>query len=282
MQLLRKLVILNAVKGTGKGVIKLEALGEKVKGLINISEPKGIELRMGIRIGFSRLYEYDILSNNYDFSLDDGMNLNEKIECVIINSYTHEPLLYGSSDGRSINIDRLCELMTKDRNLFKETSEIYETVKEVPQPISETIAENDIPKITIVDLGESKEKECAATVDKEKEHSKSVEKEPDEDFFETIKPQLDELFKCYPADKDLMRSVPDSKWVRVDYDKDEFYVVGILYNGTRATHICYGVPGEYSVRPKQKSEWLPLDYMDPEGKGYWVIFQDALTGKTID
>jgi len=35
------------------------------------------------------------------------------------------------------------------------------------------------------------------------------------------------------------------------------------------------------VRPKQKAEWLPLDYSNPEGAGYWMIFQDAITGKTL-
>lgn len=282
MQLLRKLIILNAVNQYGKGVIKLEALNNKVKGIINITELDNIEFRLGIRIGYSRLYEYEIKTNNYEFKLEDGIDLKEKIQCLIIDNKSLEPLLYGSSDGKLFDMNRILDMFTKDLepNLFSETSEIIEVSEK--QKIENSIIDVEINNGQQKDKIEDKEKDKdnQEAVNKEDKQTKRIEL--DEDFFESIKPQLDELFKCYPADKELMKSVPDSKWVRVEYESDSYYVVGILYNGKRATHICYGVPGEYTVRPKQKSEWLPLDYMDPEGKGYWVIFQDALTGKTID
>jgi len=348
MQLLRKLIILKPVNNVGKGVIKLESLGGKIKGLINISEPKG-NYRLGVRVGYSRLYEYEMNGLNYDFRLDDDMNLSDKIECLVVDNNSLKPVLYGSSDGKGVNIEKMESMFTKDRNLFGETSEEVE-VRRSGEPeiaratFTEFMEEKPVKKETDTEMfyvapkenkkekegkkeeviEKKKEEEVKEDRKEEKEETKEVKKEiieekkeeineekkdelkeeykekikefkedvkkefkpkskePDEDFFNSIKPQLDELFRCYPADKDLMRAVPDSKWVRVNYENDDYYVVGILYNGQRATHICYGVPGVYTIRPKQKSEWLPLDYMDPEGNGYWMIFQDAATGKTIE
>lgn len=349
MHLLRKLVILSAVNNVGKGVIKLEAIGDKVKGNITVFEPKGVEMRLGIRVGFSRLYEYEINNSNYAFELDNGMNLSERIECIVCDNKSLEPLMVGCTDGKIVNIDKLINMFTQEhtRNLFHETSEIIEvsianedktvekekadynnklqdnteTVKDnivsdnvdkvkentvnVEKVINEVKAEvkvqnnkdykskdniakeNTGEKIILEDIKFKKECITDKIIDVEinplkEDKGKEEQDNASEDFFIGIKPQLDELFKCYPADKELMRSVPDSKWVRVNYEKDEYYVVGIMYNGKRATHICYGVPGIYTIRPKQKSEWLPLDYADPEGKGYWVIFQDAITGKTLE
>ena len=343
MQLLRKMIILSAVKNIGKGVVKLEAIGDNVKGTITIFEPKGISFRLGIRIGYSRLYEYEMNNTTYDFLLDDGMDISERIECLVINNDTLEPIMMGCSNGKMVDILTILDMFTKSNshNLFNDNSKKLEVGKVIERdkkptdniidvvinnPDKKPEYKNDI-MINVVDDKEKMHKEMPKEMPKEKtnktnmhemkekkmnmpemnaekipdkkeenkdnsnitkekiienKEKKTESKLDDEDFFNGIRPQLDELFKCYPADKELMRAVPDSKWVRVDYENNEYYVVGILYNGKRATHICYGVPGDYTIRPKQKSEWLPLDYADPEGKGYWVIFQDALTGNTIE
>ncbi|MGI6702369.1 MAG: hypothetical protein ACOX3U_07955 [Christensenellales bacterium] len=308
MRLVRKLIILKALTGGGKGIVKLDSFGTRNKGLINISEPKG-RFRLGIRVGYSRLYEYELDGLNYEFDLGEGLDLSDRIECLLINSDNSEPVLYGSSDGKSVNINSLKEMFTKDNPVIQETmkeaaenkaDENRDNIKietKLPEADDNIINDNkenapDSPAIEVMYIETDKDVNQANIIDNKELNqenapenvaaAKPPTKEPDEDFFNSIKPQIDELFRCYPADKDLMKSVPDSKWVRVNYENDDYYVVGILFNGSRATHICYGVPGEYSIKPKQKSEWLPLDYMDPEGKGYWMIFQDAVTGKTIE
>jgi hypothetical protein len=254
MQLIRKLIILKPVGGPGRGSLKLEALGDSVKGIISVYDMKDTALVAGIRVGYGRLYEYPLTGISTEIVLDTNADITERVECLVVEAKTLKPILEGSSDGKALNYERLTALFTRTENEEEITAE----------PIIELTETAPIKKVDIKEV----------PIEKEKEKIKR-------DFFESVRPQLDELFKCYPADKELMRSVPDSKWVRVNYDTDGFYVVGILYNGKRATHICYGVPGTYNLRPKQKSEWLPLDYADPEGRGYWVIFQDAETGETL-
>lgn len=104
-------------------------------------------------------------------------------------------------------------------------------------------------------------------------------------FYQAVKPQLDEMFVRYPAEQRLNSIVPNSKWVRIDVDGDDYYVVGILYDLSQPTFICYGIPGVRNVAPPSEiadvSVWLPLDNAHPDGAGFWVIYQSAHNGKCI-
>lgn len=103
-------------------------------------------------------------------------------------------------------------------------------------------------------------------------------------FYLAIKPQLDEMFICYPEEMLLNEIVPNSKWVHVDTE-DGYYVVGVLFDGSAATYICYGIPSEFSKQPPPEIAdvcvWLPLDLANREGNGYWVIYQSAIDGKCV-
>lgn len=103
-------------------------------------------------------------------------------------------------------------------------------------------------------------------------------------FYLAVKPQLDELFVCYPPEKELNDLVPSSKWVHVDADGD-YYVVGLIYDSSAVAYICYGIPfSRYSAPPEELldvSVWLPVDRNDESGRGYWVIYQSATDGKCL-
>lgn len=104
-------------------------------------------------------------------------------------------------------------------------------------------------------------------------------------FYQAVKPQIDEMFVRYPAEATLNALVPNSKWVRVDVDADDYYVLGVLFDIAEPTFICYGIPGKKTVPPPAEIAgacvWLPLDTRRPEGEGYWVIYQSAVNGKCI-
>lgn len=103
-------------------------------------------------------------------------------------------------------------------------------------------------------------------------------------FYLAIKPQLDELFVCYPEEETLNKIVPNSRWVRVDAE-DGFYVVGLLYDLSAPSFICYGIPSVFQKKPPSEIAdvcvWLPLDLANRDGDGYWVIYQSAVDGKCI-
>ncbi len=99
-------------------------------------------------------------------------------------------------------------------------------------------------------------------------------------FYYAVKPQLDEMFICYPEDETLNESVQNSKWVRVEVE-DGYFVVGVLFNDSEPSYICYGVPSKTNTKPPQELEdmcvWLPID----DDFGYWVIYQSARSGEII-
>ena len=68
-------------------------------------------------------------------------------------------------------------------------------------------------------------------------------------------------------------------------NSDGFYVVGIIYDLDVPTYISYGVPYEKRGAPpeeiKDVCDWLPLSLDDVDGKGYYLIYQSAATGKTV-
>lgn len=102
-------------------------------------------------------------------------------------------------------------------------------------------------------------------------------------FYYAVKPQIDEMFICYPSDDLLTATVPNSKWVRVDAE-DGYYVVGLLFDGDDPSFICYGVPqtderGQAPAELENTCVWLPVASDDIAG--YWMIYQSAKTGEII-
>jgi hypothetical protein len=104
-------------------------------------------------------------------------------------------------------------------------------------------------------------------------------------FYEGIKRHLDEMLELYPAEGDLNRLVHGGKFVRISCGKDGCYVVGLYMKNDKPEYICYGVPGEFGVKPtgrlKEIGRWFPIDFANKEGRGYWLIFQSPQDGSIV-
>ena len=113
---------------------------------------------------------------------------------------------------------------------------------------------------------------------------------PDEstDFYEQNKEHFERLLTDNAQLDELCDMIPGSKWVKVEYTEGEekgHYIVGIIYDEEGAPmHICYGVPGQFALAPPENlakyCQWLPASIKDPQGEGYWVLYQSAKTGQT--
>ena len=104
------------------------------------------------------------------------------------------------------------------------------------------------------------------------------------DYYEKIKPELDKLFSEFPSESDLSETVPDSKWVKINYDGDKYYVVGVITDGKKPLYLCYGVAGRYGEKPDEIKEYcsfIPSSPFSLKGDGYWVMYQDALSGECL-
>lgn len=104
-------------------------------------------------------------------------------------------------------------------------------------------------------------------------------------YYTRVKRELSALFERYPAEEELAACIPYSRWVKIEFGKNKYYTVGVISDETRAKYICYGVPaesfGEAPAALKGLCSFLPLSVFDLRGRGYWMMFQDADTGKCL-
>ncbi len=106
-----------------------------------------------------------------------------------------------------------------------------------------------------------------------------------EKYLDKVKNQLDSLFLTNPEDQDLQNLFLGSKWAKIYYTQEKYYVVGLITLQKDKKYICYGVPSIYSKEPpkalKGYASFVPKSVFDMHGDGYWLMFQDALTGKCV-
>ena len=104
------------------------------------------------------------------------------------------------------------------------------------------------------------------------------------DYYERIRGELEKTFSAFPEERDLTNMIPDSKWVRIPFDENKYYVVGVLYEKGSPRYLCYGVPGKYGKRPEELERFCTFIPSSPfclKNDGYWVLYQDAKTGICI-
>ncbi|MBD5632536.1 MAG: hypothetical protein HDP34_04835 [Clostridia bacterium] len=103
-------------------------------------------------------------------------------------------------------------------------------------------------------------------------------------FYERMKDEIENLFKTYPCEKELENVVMGSRWVRINYGDNKFYVFGIISDEGKPRYICYGVPTEQSYAPPESMQGLASFIPCPaeeRQRGYWVMYQDAATGASL-
>ncbi|MDE7453796.1 MAG: hypothetical protein K2N22_05240 [Clostridia bacterium] len=103
-------------------------------------------------------------------------------------------------------------------------------------------------------------------------------------FYKTMKGEIDKLLSTYPAENNLEKVVENSRWVKISYGGDKFYVFGIIYQKDTPQYICYGVPTDDSKKPPESLKGLATFIpASAEGatEGFWVMYQDAATGASV-
>ena len=90
--------------------------------------------------------------------------------------------------------------------------------------------------------------------------------------------EIEGLFEKYPREEGLEEVVKGSRWVRITYGGDKYYVFGVICEDDCPAYICYGVPSDGAC----PSSLAGMAGFIPVGKGgYWVMYQDARTGASV-
>lgn len=98
-------------------------------------------------------------------------------------------------------------------------------------------------------------------------------------YYSSVKPRIDKLFSSCERFTPLENALPDTRWVKVDYDgSGRYYTVGLI--GSAPDYIAYAVPGKMTSPALDGADFVPTDPGSPTD-GFWVLFQSAQTGREI-
>ncbi len=245
---------------------------------------------LAVKIGDKKYIYTDVDdTQNYSFKM---VNAPASDSITVLLAYIKDNVVQGIACGQNaggnapyddlfgeISDAELDSLISNEED-FNELREISESQSVTPRhreniyPLTEN---SDSEKIDESDKTSSKP---SGNENLDSEHSGS--------FYSLIKPQLDELFSRFPHFKELEDLVENTEWVRVSYSDDgsQHYILGKLFDGAEVTHLCYGIPAQSRSTAPPNSlvdycQWLPLNLDDPNGEGYWVMYQNAETGENV-
>lgn len=104
------------------------------------------------------------------------------------------------------------------------------------------------------------------------------------DFYKRVSGEIQNLFDTYPRENALEEIIENSRWIKISYGDNKYYVFGIINTEGSPRYICYGVPAEQSYSPPESmkglASFVPASADDSE-RGYWVMYQDAATGASL-
>lgn len=167
------------------------------------------------------------------------------------------------------------------------TEEVKEGIKEeVKEEVKEEIK---IEKSQPVKTAKSKSQNASqagakkqASQSGRKSSGSASKKSKEGDFFSLAKPQVERMLAKFPKEEFLEDVLDNSRWVKVDFSKDASYAVGLIYADDLVGYIGYGVVGNLGNPPKfDNPQFVPFDIADPNGKGYFLIFQRADNGEKV-
>ncbi len=316
---------INNLSSGKKGVITLENFSQGVKGqlkLYNFKEyPKNVAI--GLSSGQDVIkVPLQIKDNTVDFVVKKDINLQEKISCglVDIQEATNPKIVVGGTSNYLNDWADKVEQAFYDAQILSR-EEIYDSSdKEVQQEITTVLRqdrefedcskcekckykkaffekENEVEKsnnvknieqilstATMAENAENSDEKTSENQDKNIQEDKSfVDK--DIDFYNQIKDQIDDLFSKHKPEDNLQAIIPNSKWVKVEYqDMPGYYVMGIIYNDNIPEFIGYGLPAQNNENPPKDlaeyAQWLPV-LQEGENTGYWIVYQSASNGESI-
>ncbi len=247
------------------------------------------------------------------FNLISDLDIAEgfcAVICLVKNGVT--PLAYGVSGNKEYDFDRLiASAAPKEKTGFhiaatdadmKAGSAAESTCESAGKYNDESIAERDYYKEeernergTIIerdeDAGVAAENEAesgqagqAAATNENAENIRKPLNENGDEYYRSVKDELDELFKKYEKDETLKSTFPCSEWVKIKEPDKAEYLVGVIYEEAAPLYICYAFPAaDKDDPPEEIAETCAFVPISPfvGAKGCFVIFQSTATGECV-
>ena len=292
----KKTIFLKNTNATGMALLTIEKTNGGIFGTLKSYDlPSCEDMILGISINGKGVIKQSIFFGNdniYTFKLSNNFDIDANIGCVLVQNLpkTVKPLVWGSNNGKSRFKEDIIDILNEEK---KPSNEIVDKAKDDIKINVEKL-HNIEPQDFVKEKDDDEQLKTRAEEnthlyeDTPEDIEKLIDEEMDEgNFYELIKEQIDDLFARFPRNETLESIVDNSKWVTINYDDvQNDYVVGLLYDEEgKLEFVAYGVPGNIDNQPPSQiieySQWLPLDPKKPNEEGYWVMFQDAMTGDSV-
>ena len=286
--LFKKTLVLSSTNGGNeKAVVNFEKDNGEIVGeakLYNFKdEPDGI-LSLGLKEG-DKVYKAGLSrigTMKYSFKYNSILNLKE-FSCAIININHGEvkSLVNGCTTGSQSTDEILAQVATE----IDKTTTMQQCEKILDEHGIELDDQQEIENQIDSCMNENCSEKCSACKYRYAFYSGEEDKN-NETFYDGISEDISKLFSSHTQEEFLEQIIPFSKWVKIENeDNDDYYVLGLIYENDEVKYICYGVPGMYSETPPEElkgyAEWLPLDSTKEYEFGYWITYQDAVSGDNV-
>ncbi len=276
--------------GEVRGVIKIYESDGKVKlkaSVVNLDYKNGDEFYF-LYVG-NKYYVFPFFNLSVEYILDDGERNSGAVALIKVENGEVLPVAYLDLNGGKVSEKEIIEIAKEnitacDFASKKESDNVFGFQEYDDEQIA---TENyfEFADKGEVNARQNYENENSRNEDFEKEKGGEYAGGEDDknrlrkrEFFKSIEGEIDEIFSSHERYYRLENTVRNSKWVKINYDENRHYVVGLLYDNDAIAYLCYGVPGKYGEKPRgfeDKCQFLPISFFDLKGDGYYVIFQDS-------
>lgn len=289
-----------------KGILNLETTSTKT--LVNLktynfSKTIG-KFLLGIKCN-EKLFKV-ALSNDENYIINEPLNLNQKISAVVVQIENNKPsiLIWGSNETSRVWQNSF--LFDFEKNEENKKDEIDET-SSFFEPLQQTSNEDELAKTAnhvcndeiCNDSDDFSDYETDEEIEKivdqsfanfkeenDENQSNQVDENNKSEFLNSVEQQINELLNNHDEEKALEEIIPNSKFVKVNSEGENFYIFGVIYENNEIRYIVYGLPGEFNVKPDDEYakfyQWLPLNQDNPQGYGYYLMYQDAINGNQVE
>lgn len=287
--LIKKTIVLQSA-GATVGYVTLVRVGSEVgvKTVLNVT-PRGT-LTMGIKTTSGTLYTQEIVSARTESKPNLSLMPTDEVGIVLVDDSGNRFAEGGRKEAVNVSA-----LIKKTETPIKQTiitsyepveTSFSESTVNFEQPVIDQSP--DIPEQNVADEAQPSASEESSKTMSDTSVSDVTQGDlppfyvnKGENFYKNIRSRLNDIMTENPREEELEKLIPESKWVRVYYDRDEYYVVGILSEEGTVTFLAYGVPGVEGIRPPKEAEEL-CDFLPIPGtpqEGYWIMFQNASNGE---
>ena len=290
---LKKVIFLKSLSGnTNTAILTLNKVNNGLDITLDLYNISPQNLALGLNIN-NNVYKFPINSKKNQFKLQNVNNLDSNISCAVVdisNISSPKAVLSGTYNVNQQVVDSFANNNQKQEEVPYNRAKLYEYEDDaVNEQIDSIINMKDYDK----NCSNCKYRQAfyehqdkVNSLSKEEKNSKMFSNTTDnsqDNFYNEIASQLDEILKNNPKENNLIAMIPNSQWAKINYfNKEGYYCIGIIKDNKEVKYIGYAMPSKVNLPPPEDineyAQFLPIG--DGEN-GYYVVYQDAQNGDSI-